>query len=62
MFSLNKDGAVVENIESWFKNEYWRLREVIQGKDGSIYITTSNRDSQENLDITDDKIIRLIQK
>lgn len=62
MFSLNKDGAVVENIESLFKNEYGRLREVIQGKDGAIYITTSNRDSQGNPDITDDKIIRLIQK
>ncbi|WP_343343076.1 PQQ-dependent sugar dehydrogenase [Terrisporobacter petrolearius] len=62
MFSLNKDGTVVENIESWFKNEYGRLREVIQGKDGSIYITTSNRDSNGNPDITDDKIIRLIEK
>ncbi|WP_419727000.1 PQQ-dependent sugar dehydrogenase [Terrisporobacter petrolearius] len=62
MFSLNKDGTVVENMESLLKNEYGRLREVIQEKDGSIYITTSNRDSNGNPDITDDKIIRLIEK
>lgn len=62
IFSLNEDGTVVENIESLFENEYGRLREVIQGKDGSIYITTSNRDGQGDPDITDDKIIRLIQK
>lgn len=60
--SLNEDGSVVENVESWFKNEYGRLREVVQGKDGSIYITTSNRDGRGNPDISDDRIIRLVQK
>lgn len=60
--SLNEDGSIVENIESWFKNEYGRLREVIQGKDGSIYITTSNRDGRGNPDISDDRIIRFVQK
>ena len=52
----------MENIESWFKNEYGRLREVIQGKDGSIYITTSNRDGRGNPNISDDRIIRFVQK
>lgn len=60
--SLNEDKSVVENIESWFKNEYGRLREVIQGKNGAIYITTSNRDGRGNPDISDDRIIRLVQK
>jgi glucose/arabinose dehydrogenase len=60
--SLNGKGTVVKNIESWLGNEYGRLREVIQGKDGSIYLTTSNRDGRGNPDITDDKIIRLIPK
>ena len=45
-----------------FKNKYGRLREVIQGKDGLIYLTTSNRDGRGNPDIADDKIIRLIPK
>ena len=45
-----------------FKNKYGRLREVIQGKDGSIYLTTSNRDGRGNPDKADDRIIRLIPK
>ncbi len=60
--SLNGKGTVVKNVESWLGNEYGRLREVIQGKDGSIYLTTSNRDGRGNPDIADDKIIRLIPK
>lgn len=60
--SLNGNGTVVKNVESWLKNEYGRLREVIQGKDGSIYLTTSNRDGRENPNIADDRIIRLIPK
>lgn len=60
--SLNGKGTVVKNVESWLKNNYGRLREVIQGKDGSIYITTSNRDGRGNPDISDDRIIRLIPK
>lgn len=62
VISLNGNGTVVKNIESWLKNEYGRLREVIQGKDGSIYITTSNRDGRGNPNIADDRIIRLIPK
>ncbi|PRR79483.1 PQQ-dependent sugar dehydrogenase [Clostridium vincentii] len=60
--SLNGKGTVVKNIESWLRNEYGRLRDVVQGKDGSIYLTTSNRDGRGNPDIADDKIIRLIPK
>jgi glucose/arabinose dehydrogenase len=60
--SLNENGTAVRTIESWLQNEYGRLREVVEAKDGSIYITTSNRDGRGNPDITDDKIIRLIPK
>lgn len=60
--SLNGNGTVVKNVEAWLKNEYGRLREVIQGKDGSIYLTTSNRDGRGNPNIADDRIIRLIPK
>lgn len=57
--SLNENGTEVNDIESWLKNEYGRLRDVVQGKDGSIYMTTSNRDGRGNPDVYDDKIIRL---
>lgn len=60
--SLNDNGTSVNNMEFWLKNQYGRLREVIQSKDGSIYISTSNRDGRGNPDLTDDKIIRLIPK
>jgi glucose/arabinose dehydrogenase len=62
LITLNGNGEVVRNVDSWFKNEYGRLREVVQGKDGSIYISTSNRDGRGNPNIGDDKIIRLIPK
>lgn len=60
--SMNGNGTVVKNVESWLKNEYGRLREVIQGRDGSIYLTTSNKDGRGNPDINDDRIIRLTPK
>lgn len=60
--SLNRNGTVVKNVESWLKNEYGRLREVIYRNDGSIYLTTSNRDGRGNPNIADDRIIRLIPK
>lgn len=60
--SLNEDGTEVRNVESWLKNEYGRLREAIQAKDGSIYLTTSNMDGRGNPSVGDDKIIRLIPK
>ncbi len=60
--SLNGNGRRVQSVESWLKNEYGRLREVIQGKDGSIYITTSNRDGRGKINAGDDKILRLIPK
>ncbi|WP_343101960.1 PQQ-dependent sugar dehydrogenase [Romboutsia sp. MSSM.1001216sp_RTP31141st1_G3_RTP31141_220114] len=60
--SLNRKGTVVKNVESWLKNEYGRLREVVQGKDGSIYLATSNKDGRGNPDINDDRIFRLTPK
>lgn len=60
--SFNENGIEVKNVESWLKNQYGRLREAIEAKDGSIYLTTSNRDGRGNPDISDDKVIQLIPK
>lgn len=57
--SLNENGTQVTKVEAFFKNEYGRLREVVQANDGAIYIATSNRDGRGNPDIADDKIIKL---
>lgn len=60
--SLNSTGKVITNVESYLSSDYGRLREVIQAKDGSIYLTTSNTDGRGTPNATDDKIIRLIPK
>lgn len=59
---LNQEGTEVVKVESWLYDDFGRLREVIQAKDGSIYLTTNNRDGRGQPDRTDDKLIRLIPK
>lgn len=58
----NPQGLAWNSRNILYASEHGRLREIIQAKDGSIYITTSNRDGRGNPDISDDKIIRLIPK
>lgn len=62
VITLNEEGNEVERVESWLLSEYGRLREVIQAKDGSIYLTTSNMDGRGNPAAGDDRIILLIPK
>lgn len=45
--------------DSWLHREYGRLRDVVRGNDGSIYIATNNRDGRGNPRFQDDKILRL---
>ncbi|MDF2804090.1 MAG: Quinoprotein glucose dehydrogenase [Anaerocolumna sp.] len=58
--TLNEEGTEPETVNYWFDGEYGRLRDVYQGKDGSIYILTNNRDGRGAPQENDDKIIRLI--
>lgn len=60
--TLDNEGTKVTNIDSWLKNEYGRLREVIEGKNGEMYITTSNRDGRGTPVAADDRIIKLSPK
>lgn len=60
--SLNNEGTMVTSIESWLKNEYGRLREVVEGNNGELYITTSNRDGRGTAVAADDRIIKLSLK
>lgn len=62
VISVNRNGTEVSNIEPFLKNQYGRLREVVEGKDGSIYLTTSNMDGRGNPNSGDDRILRLIPK
>lgn len=47
------------NLKEHFKGEFGRIREVITGPDGMLYISTSNQDGRGNPQTGDDKIIRI---
>jgi glucose/arabinose dehydrogenase len=59
-FTLNSSGTRVERVDSLLSQEYGRLREVLQADDGSIYLTTSNRDGRGIYRQGDDKVLRLV--
>lgn len=47
------------NVTEHFKDEFGRIREVIAGPDGMLYMTTSNNDGRGSPAANDDKIIRV---
>ncbi len=56
--------AVTENnqiadLKEHFKNQFGRIRDVVSGPDGMLYITTSNKDGRGNPASDDDKIIKI---
>lgn len=55
------DPRKIANVEPYFKNTYGRIRGLVESpqKDGSFYISTSNRDGRGSPQEGDDKIIRL---
>lgn len=59
---LNGNGRRILNKEEWLRNQYGRLRDVVQASDGSIYISTSNMDGRGRMLDGGDKIIKLIPK
>lgn len=58
LFYLNLTSSPGQ-IPSAFKEEFGRIREVILGPDGMLYITTSNNDGRGNPNADDDKVIRV---
>ncbi len=53
------DPRKVQTFEELFKGQFGRLRDVVEGPDGALYITTSNRDGRGNPIADDDRVIRL---
>ena len=45
--------------ERLYAGEYGRLRDVVQGPDGALYVTTSNRDGRGSPAAEDDRILRI---
>jgi glucose/arabinose dehydrogenase len=56
---LGSDQQSIQQLVPLFKNELGRVRNVMEGPDGSIYIMTNNRDGRGNPGAEDDRLIRL---
>lgn len=54
------DGRRVVSQENLLKDKYGRIREVIEGPEGAIYFSTSNRDGRGSPAKDDDRILRLV--
>lgn len=55
-----KDPRKVVSTERLLKREFRRIRDVVEGPDGSIYFCTSNRDGRERPFEDDDRILRIV--
>lgn len=54
--------ALVVRYEKLAEVKYGRIREVMEGPDGLIYFSTSNRDGRGNPAVSDDRIFRLVPR
>ncbi|MFQ5871890.1 MAG: PQQ-dependent sugar dehydrogenase, partial [Candidatus Geothermarchaeales archaeon] len=60
MLFLSGDGSpAVDSDEALFQGVYGRLRDVLQGPDGFLYFSTSNRDGRGTPAASDDRILRI---
>lgn len=59
LYEAEVEGEEVVTLHEHFKGVYGRIRTVVLGPDGFLYITTSNRDGRGSPDENDDKIIRV---
>jgi glucose/arabinose dehydrogenase len=54
---VSADGRSVTSQEKLFEGQYGRLRDVLVGPDGVVYIGTSNRDGRGSPGSQDDRIL-----
>ena len=59
---LEPSGEEVKNAEPLFKEKYGRIRNVVEGPDGSLYIMTNNQDGRGTPIDGDDRIIRMVPR
>ena len=58
LFEAVLDGETVTSLAAHFEGEYGRLREVVVGPDGFLYILTSNRDGRGSPVAQDDRLLK----
>lgn len=56
-----KDPRRVLETEEYFRDVYGRLRDVVSGPDGALYVSTSNRDGRGRPHPGDDRILRIVE-
>jgi aldose sugar dehydrogenase len=52
----------VDRHEVYLQNTHGRLREVMMGPDGHLYVTTSNCDGRGSCPAARDRILRLVRR
>jgi glucose/arabinose dehydrogenase len=53
------DPRKAEKLERYFYRQFGRLRDIVEGPDGNLYLLTSNRDGRGSPKDDDDRVIRL---
>ena len=59
LYSVRLSGPDKRTKRRFFHNRFGRIRTVKKAPDGSLWITTSNRDGRGNPSATDDRVIRI---
>jgi glucose/arabinose dehydrogenase len=54
------EGRKVIRQERLLEGKYGRIRDVVEGPDGAIYFSTSNRDGRGTPAENDDRILKLV--
>ena len=57
---LQVDGGTIGDEEVLLDGDYGRLRAVVEAPDGTIWVTTSNRDGRGSPEEGDDRILRVV--
>jgi aldose sugar dehydrogenase len=61
-FTIGKGAPPTAQMQILIDGTYGRIRDVIQGPDGLIYIATSNRDGRGEPAADDDRVLRLLPR
>ena len=52
----------VVSVERLLENRFGRLRDVVSGPDGFLYVVTNNRDGRGTPTADDDRLLRLVPR